>query len=40
VNTVETFRTGLEAVRAHRLRSGLTVLGITIGIAGATMLVA
>ncbi|MBN9619291.1 MAG: ABC transporter permease, partial [Actinobacteria bacterium] len=29
----ETFRTGLQAVRAHRLRSGLTVLGILIGIA-------
>jgi len=33
VNWSETLRTGLEAVRAHRLRSGLTVLGILIGIA-------
>jgi putative ABC transport system permease protein len=30
---LDTLRTGLEAVRTHRLRSGLTVLGITIGIA-------
>jgi putative ABC transport system permease protein len=29
----EIVRTGLQAVRAHRLRSGLTVLGILIGIA-------
>ena len=29
----ETLRTGLEAVRSHRLRSVLTVIGITIGIA-------
>jgi len=33
VNWLETVRTGLEAVRAHRLRSALTVLGILIGIA-------
>jgi putative ABC transport system permease protein len=33
VNWLETIRTGLQAVRAHRLRSGLTVLGILIGIA-------
>jgi putative ABC transport system permease protein len=33
----DTFRTGLEAIRAHRLRSGLTVLGILIGI-GAVIL--
>jgi putative ABC transport system permease protein len=32
VNVLETFRTGLEAVVTHRLRSGLTVLGIMIGI--------
>ncbi len=32
MNLLETFRTGLEAVVAHRLRSGLTVLGIMIGI--------
>jgi putative ABC transport system permease protein len=33
VNWLETVRTGLQAVRAHRLRSSLTVLGILIGIA-------
>jgi putative ABC transport system permease protein len=33
VNWAEIVRTGLQAVRAHRLRSGLTVLGILIGIA-------
>jgi putative ABC transport system permease protein len=33
VNWWETVRTGLSAIRAHRLRSGLTVLGILIGIA-------
>jgi putative ABC transport system permease protein len=33
MNWLETLRTGLQAVRAHRLRSGLTVLGILIGIA-------
>jgi putative ABC transport system permease protein len=33
VNWIETLRTGLSAVRAHRLRSSLTVLGILIGIA-------
>jgi putative ABC transport system permease protein len=33
VNWFETLRTGLQAVRAHRLRSSLTVLGILIGIA-------
>jgi putative ABC transport system permease protein len=33
MNWLETIRTGLEAVRAHRLRSSLTVLGILIGIA-------
>jgi putative ABC transport system permease protein len=32
VNLLETFRTGLEAVVTHRLRSCLTVLGIMIGI--------
>ncbi|HMD46052.1 MAG TPA: ABC transporter permease [Acidimicrobiales bacterium] len=35
----ETLRTGLEAVRAHRLRSGLTVLGILIGIAAVILTV-
>jgi putative ABC transport system permease protein len=33
VNWSETLRTSLQAVQAHRLRSGLTVLGILIGIA-------
>src|SRR6195952_4337899 len=33
MNWAETLRTGLQAVRAHRLRSSLTVLGILIGIA-------
>jgi putative ABC transport system permease protein len=32
MNLLETFRTGLEAVVTHRLRSCLTVLGIMIGI--------
>ena len=32
MNLLETFRTGLEAVVSHRLRSALTVLGIMIGI--------
>jgi putative ABC transport system permease protein len=35
----ETLRTGLEAVRSHRLRSGLTVLGIMIGIAAVILTV-
>jgi len=30
---LETLRTGLNGIRSHRLRSGLTVLGILIGIA-------
>ena len=33
MNWLETVRTGLQAVRTHRLRSALTVLGILIGIA-------
>ena len=32
MNVLETFRTGLEAVVSHRLRSALTVVGIMIGI--------
>jgi putative ABC transport system permease protein len=35
----ETLRTGLSAVRANRLRSALTVLGITIGIAAVVLTV-
>jgi putative ABC transport system permease protein len=39
VNWIETLRTGLEAVRSHRLRSGLTVLGVMIGIAAVILTV-
>jgi putative ABC transport system permease protein len=39
MNWWETVRTGLEAVRSHRLRSGLTVLGILIGIAAVILTV-
>ncbi len=39
MNWFDTFRTGLEAVRLHRLRSGLTVLGILIGIAAVILTV-
>ena len=37
---VETFRTAYEALRAHRMRSTLTVLGILIGIAAVMLTVA
>ncbi|HEY4377933.1 MAG TPA: hypothetical protein VGM93_12280 [Acidimicrobiales bacterium] len=33
MNWPDTFRTGFDAVRTHRLRSALTMLGILIGIA-------
>jgi putative ABC transport system permease protein len=36
---LETVRTGLDAVRSHRLRSGLTMLGILIGIAAVILTV-
>ncbi|WP_018636821.1 ABC transporter permease [Parafrankia elaeagni] len=36
---LETLRTGLDAIRTHRLRSGLTVLGILIGIAAVVLTV-
>lgn len=36
---LETLRTGLDAVRTHRLRSALTVLGIMIGIAAVILTV-
>jgi putative ABC transport system permease protein len=36
---LETFRTGLNGVRSHRLRSALTVLGIMIGIAAVILTV-
>jgi putative ABC transport system permease protein len=39
VNWRETVRTGWDAVRAHRLRSGLTMLGILIGIAAVMLTV-
>jgi putative ABC transport system permease protein len=39
VNWWETLRTGLEAVRTHRLRSSLTMLGILIGIAAVILTV-
>ncbi len=39
MNFLETFRTGLEAVVTHRLRSSLTVLGIMIGIAAVILTV-
>ncbi|HVQ93913.1 MAG TPA: ABC transporter permease [Mycobacteriales bacterium] len=39
MNWFDTIRTGLEAIRAHRLRSGLTVLGILIGIAAVILTV-
>lgn len=40
MNLVETFRTALDALRAHRTRSVLTVLGILIGIAAVMLTVA
>jgi putative ABC transport system permease protein len=39
MNWFETVRTGLEAVRSHRLRSVLTMLGILIGIAAVILTV-
>jgi putative ABC transport system permease protein len=39
VNGRETLRTGLEAIRSHRLRSVLTMLGILIGIAAVILTV-
>src|SRR3978361_289223 len=39
MNWLETLRTGLEAIRSHRLRSGLTMLGILIGIAAVILTV-
>jgi putative ABC transport system permease protein len=39
VNWLETFRTGFESVRAHRLRSVLTMLGIIIGISSVILTV-
>jgi putative ABC transport system permease protein len=39
MNWLDTFKTGLEAIRTHRLRSGLTMLGILIGIAAVILTV-
>ncbi|MCM0622209.1 ABC transporter permease [Nocardioides bruguierae] len=39
MNTAETLRTALEAVRSHRMRSILTMLGIVIGIASVILTV-
>jgi putative ABC transport system permease protein len=39
VNWTETFRSGLDAVRAHRLRSALTMLGIVIGVSSVILTV-
>jgi len=39
VNWRDTFRSGLEAIRTHRLRSGLTMLGIVIGISSVILTV-
>src|SRR4029077_7320591 len=39
MNWFDTVGTGLEAIRSHRLRSGLTMLGILIGIAAVILTV-
>ncbi len=39
VNWRETLRTALEAIRVHRMRSALTMLGILIGIAAVMLTV-
>ena len=39
MNWTETFRSGTEAIRAHRMRSLLTMLGIVIGIASVILTV-
>jgi putative ABC transport system permease protein len=39
VNAAEAFRTALAALRANRLRSGLTMLGVVIGVAAVVLLV-
>jgi putative ABC transport system permease protein len=39
VGWLETLRTGWDAIRSHRMRSGLTVLGILIGIAAVVLTV-
>ena len=39
MNWLETLRTSVDAIRSHRLRSGLTMLGILIGIAAVILTV-
>lgn len=39
MNWLETIRTSLDAIRSHRMRSGLTMLGILIGIAAVILTV-
>jgi putative ABC transport system permease protein len=39
MNLLDTFRSGLEAIVGHRLRSALTILGILIGIAAVILTV-
>jgi len=39
MNTAEAFRTALTALRANRLRSSLTMLGVVIGVAAVVLLV-
>ena len=39
MNWLDTVKTGLDAIRSHRLRSGLTMLGILIGIAAVILTV-
>lgn len=39
MNGVDTVRAGIDAIRSHRLRSGLTMLGILIGIAAVILTV-
>ena len=39
MSLLETLRAGLEAIRSHRLRSGLTMLGVLIGIAAVILTV-
>lgn len=40
MNLLESFRSGVQAILANRLRSGLTMLGIMIGVAAVIVLVA
>src|SRR5688572_15569134 len=40
MNTTEAFRVALDALRANRLRSSLTMLGVVIGVAAVVLLVA